>query len=309
GEEPEKHMLGHSVRTMLAARQYERLEALVDSLQRDHVCWVSGNSKLATVCGMGFGDVDDPGDPSKGATHLDQLRTWVDARPSSDLPQLAIAEALIGRAWAARGHGWARNVSSDRRQRFGDDLEEAIERLSQCSPETQKGLVWCSAMMRALHGAGEDSLYRELARESLERFPAEARLYVVVANHLMPRWYGDPGDWQMFADRATAALPDSIRDEFYARIVLDEAGYLDNVFEDGGKVDADRALRGLDQWQRRWPRAEEPRSGRAMLAWMAGDRATARQAFAALRDTCNVDVWRTLPRYWKARQWAERRGS
>ena len=295
---------GHDVRALLYAARFDRLQDLADSLERQDVRWPSGRSKLAGFYEQGFAEVDAPGPAESWERHLASLREWTDARPNSAVARFALVEGLTGRAWAARGHGWARTVSQDRWRRFGADLEEAGQRLRQCPASQRSGYGWYATSLDVLHGAGPeaDSLYRLVALEAIERFPAQPAFYLDLANHLLPRWYGLPGEWKAFADTASAALPDSIADEFYARIVLMAAFMGEPVF-DPPAADWPRVQRGLDRWIERWPMAFPPRGGRALLAWMADDRPVATSAFRALRDTLDSEVWGRRERYWMARRW------
>jgi hypothetical protein len=297
------------MRMVLNGGRFDRLEAIADSLAFTHARWPSGRLVLGSFYEWGFGHVNNQGDGAElWSAHLAKLREWTDARPGSDVARFALAEALIGRAWAARGGGWANTVSRDRWQRFGSDLEEAGRMLMQCGDSTKVTYEWHSAFMSVLHGIGGqgDSLYRVVAEDALARFPDEPRFYAGVTNHLLPRWYGQPGDWERFAAGSTADLPDSIRDEFYARVVAEGSRFEGNVFQESRELSWSRTQRGLLAWHRRFPRSTQPTSALAKLAWMAGDRGVARQAFASLRDTVDLEVWRTLPTYWAARQWVEK---
>lgn len=293
------------MRLHLKARRFDRLESIADSLDRTDPRWPSGSSVLLSFYQLTFGRTGSA-DGSAWEDHLSRLREWMEERPTSTVARFALAEALIGRAWEARGTGWASSVSRDEGRRFEADLAEARGILMQCPPETRAHREWNAATLRVLHGLGEDSLYRSIAEQALERFPEEPRFYVGYAGHLLPRWYGAPGDWEEFATRATRALPDSVADEFYARVITGEAAYSDDLFGTGGRLSWSRARKGCDDWRRRYPSSTQPLSAKAMLAWHAGDLETARSAFAAIGDTCEIEVWDTLPRYWAARQWAEK---
>jgi hypothetical protein len=297
---------GRRIRLYLRARRFDRLEAIVDSLERHDPRWPSGRAYALSFYENGFGKTDDA-TPESWETQLSLLREWADQHPEAAVPRLALAEALIGRAWDARGTGWARDVSDRDFRRFHSDLAEARGILVQCPEQAKSSREWFSAMLHVLHGLGEDARYRETASEAIARFPSESRFYTGMAGHLLPRWFGAPGEWEAFAERAASALPDSIADEFYARMLADEAPYADGpMFGDGGTLSWPKARKGCEDWHRRWPASTEPISALALLAWGAGDLEVARRSFAALGDTCNLEVWNNLQNYWSARHWTEK---
>jgi len=308
-EENEREAFGRRMRVLLRGGNYDRLEAIADSLERTMPRWRSGRSVLLSFYD-GFGTVDQKESAEQWAAHLAALREWADARPNSSTARFAVAEALIGRGWAARGYGWSSTVSDDRARRFSEDLDEAGTMLMACSDDQKSTFEWHSAAMNALHGSGwdADSVYRLIAIDALERFPDEPRFYTGTARHLMPRWYGEKGEWEQFANESTAELPDSIRDEYYARIVMDQSRYAGNVFRENQGLSWERTRRGLEAWHRRLPASTQPVSALAKLGAMAGDIGVARQAFASLRDTVDLEVWGTGPTYRWARGWVERSG-
>lgn len=302
-EDSTRSEYGRRVRMLLHGERFDRLDAMADSLGRSGGYWPSGRPHRDSFI-RGFAEVDDVKSPKAWEEHLFRLRRWTEVRPESYAARCALAEGLIARGWAARGEDWASTVSQSEWQRFGNDLHEARQILRRMPAPAQDTYAWRVAMLQVLHGMSEDSLYRELAFSSLRRHPAEPRLYTNMAIHLMPRWYGEPGEWEAFANEATAALPDSISDEFYARIVTSQSIYAQNVFRESPGLSWPRTRRGLLAWRRRWPASTQPTSAAALLGWMAGDRDLSRASFESLRDTFDVEVWYWTKPYLEARKWA-----
>jgi uncharacterized protein DUF4034 len=297
---------GQRVRALLNTGRFDQLDAMSDSLEGR---WPSGRPLIDSFYDRGFGEVDDKEKADAWQLHLRRLRQWTEARPESYAARYALAEGLIGRAWAARGEGWASTVSRSEFGRMESDLVEAGQRLRQMPAPAQDAYEWRMAMMQVLHGMGEDSLYRVLAFSTLRLHPDAPRLYSNIAIHLMPRWYGKPGEWEAFANDATAALPDSISDEFYARIVAGQSQYARNVFRESRGLSWPRTKRGLAAWRQRWPASTQPLSAAALLGWMAEDRDLARTSFESLRDTFDVEIWGWTEPYSEARKWAMQKGS
>jgi hypothetical protein len=305
-EENARNHFGARVRLMLAARQYDALEAMADSLARTGAMFPSGTRFSDSFFARGLANVDDEKNGEQWSDLLQQLRDWDEARPNSRITRLALAGALMERGWATRGTGYAVTVSESRAEQFARDQDEAIQILQQAPVDSLFRYRWYVEVLRALHSIGweADSSFRLLAAQATAEFPDRPWLYQFGANHRMERWYGGPGECEAYAETCASALADSLRDEIYAQIVLDQSNFWTNVFKSNPHLSWERTRRGLAVWHRNCPASPEPRSAEALLACQAGDRATAQEAFAALGDTVDVDVWNDWGRFWVAREWA-----
>lgn len=239
---------GAHVRHLLEEGSFDEVEAIADSLRSHDSRWPSGASAMVTLLTRGFGEVEGGSRPAVWARHLGHLRAWVHKDPGSSIARLALAEGFVGRGLAARGTNWAHTVSPVEWQQLAGNLREAARILQSFSESDRSNPEWFEASLAVLGSAGPqaDSAYRALAREAMRRFPDRHRFYVNMAIHLMPRWYGAPGDWESFADTSTKALPDSIADEFYARVVTNQSLFVENVFKDSQGLSWDRTKRGLE---------------------------------------------------------------
>jgi len=255
---------------------------------------------------QGFGEVNDAAKAEQWAEQLQLLRQWEDARPEAFAPRIALAHALIGRGWTARGEGYAVTVSSRNARSFESDLDEAMSILHQCPPAAHECPAWYDAAMMALHGIGPaaDAEYRDVFAEATKRFPAYPRWYTGMAQHLMPRWYGSDGELEQFADTCARVLPDSLRDEIYARIAADQCKTVRDVFHEYPGYSWPRIQRGLATWEQGHSKSLDPLSARARLAYYAKDRAVAREAFRRLGDRVDLDVWDSEFFFLAARKWA-----
>ncbi|HTK32584.1 MAG TPA: hypothetical protein VL332_11555 [Candidatus Saccharimonadaceae bacterium] len=300
-----RHLFGGRVRRMLAAAQYDRLEALADSVRSTGATFPSGMPVIDSFFGRGFAEVDDEGDAEQWSSHLSGLRAWLDARPQSSTAAIALAHGLMGRARACGDASMGRDA---RRIAFESGMSEADRILGQCPYEAKTRADWFAAEVEALNGMGDDARYRATAAAALDSFPRVLFLYLSMASHLMPRAYGKPGDWETFADTCGRSLPDSLRDEFYARIVADQDHVVANVFKASPQLSWARVRNGLAVWSRQCPLSVQPNSALALLAWEHGDPMEARRALAAIGDTIEVDVWQDPSMYWIVDAWARPEG-
>ncbi len=306
-ETDQRGAIGRHVRRLLEDGRFDAVEALADSFAENRSRMASGRLKLYALYDFGFEGADRPASAEDWVSLLGWLREWNEARPESFVAPLAVAYALEGRAWEARGSAAALLVPPRDFERFDADLAEARDWLQRCPPESRRRPEWRRSALRVLHATGPeaDSVFRELLAVCLRDDPDEYTYYLIGSMHLLPRWYGAPGDVERFVDSTTAALPDSIADEYYARVVSYLAPLHGNVFDDLPGLSWPRTVRGLRQWKRNWPRSSEPLSRLASLARERDDVDETRQAFVALGDTLDFSVWESGAEYWLARQWAE----
>jgi hypothetical protein len=283
---------GKFVRLLLQAHAFDRLDSLADSLQRCDSRFDDGSSRLFAFYFFGMRDVIDPKDPVKWENQLDEIREWQDARPQSVHAPVALAEALIGRGWAARGGTIAFLVTHRGMRGFAGDLMEAHSILDQCATMSQVSPSWYDAMLEVMHGLEADqATYDSVYDEAVRKFPAYAHFYLARSWYLQPRWYGRPGDWERAATETSPDLPDSVRDEIYARIVVLQSTYVDSVFKDSPGIDWDRTRRGLETWQREYPASPLPTNALARFASQTGHDDVARAAFQQLGNNVHVDIW------------------
>ena len=283
---------GLHIRRVLRAERFDQLDAIADSLQRVDSRFDDGASRLFAYYFFGMRAVDNPQDPAEWQQQLDQLRAWQDARPQSREAPVAIAAALIGRGWAARGGGYAPTVSANGWRGFAGDLQEARSILDQCADQSKRSPLWYEAELDVMHGLGVDPAeFDTIYFEAVRAFPTFDRFHADRSENLMPRWYGAPGDWERAAAEAAPGLPDSLRDEIYARIVVYQSTRVMDVFKESPGLDWDRTVRGLEVWQRRFPASPEPLNALAMFAYQTGRREVARQTFKRLGNRIEKDTW------------------
>ncbi|MDQ3621744.1 MAG: hypothetical protein M3463_04540 [Verrucomicrobiota bacterium] len=103
------------------------------------------------------------------------------------------------------------------------------------------------------------------------------------AYSLLPRWHGEPGDWEAHAEQASAR-PDGLGVETYARIVINLRRYHENIFRET-KASWPKTREGLEQLRKKYPTSLEILSNSALLATLAEDRPLAKEMFDRLGET------------------------
>lgn len=240
------------------------------------------------------------------------MTEWIDQYPESITPRVVLGKLWLRYAWMGRGGGYADTMTEQQRTNFAWRLVEARKVLMEARELEEKCPELYVTMLNLAKGEGWprdeiDAMFRE--GQKLE--PQYQYLYVEMAHLLLPKWYGEPGEWEEFARKIADENPAGRGDELYARIALlmalkDEGDFtLETIFK---KSDLSWALvkRGEEAIRLRFPDSKMNSNYFAFLACAAGDRKTAREAFQRIGDDYAISVWGNRIVYEHSRRWANR---
>jgi hypothetical protein len=150
---------------------------------------------------------------------------------------------------------------------------------------------WFDAMMTVAMGLGVTREgYERLFREAVAAQPGYTAFYLHKAYYLLPRWYGQEGEWQRFAAEVRAAHGV----ELYARI-----GWAQGAFEGFPQMFKARSIvwsdmkAGYEEMLRRNPGSVWTMNCLARVAWAAGDRETSARMFERIGDDYYSTAWQS----------------
>ena len=232
--------------------------------------------------------------------HDDTLKKWVAAKPQSVTALMAQASFLTKYAWRARGDDYGDKVTADGWRLFRERLERAQSALTLAEGLKQKCPMWWRNQMVVALGMDWD-------RGKFEKLYAEAKAFdpdfiaydIRLAQYLMPRWHGEPGDWEAAAEREISRPGLGL--EGYARVVMEQVGYYENIFRDS-KASWPKTRDGLEEMRRKYPEWHGLANMYALLACLAGDRPTAQKLFTEIGLQIELGAWYSkwnFIRYWK----------
>jgi hypothetical protein len=145
---------------------------------------------------------------------------WIAQFPTSITARVAYADFLREYAWHARGTGFADKVTEEGWRLFGERLESARKTLAEARELTDKDVFWWEVALGVARGQQlPKNAYDQLLEEGKAFEPKFCGYDIARASSLLPRWYGEPGDWEAYAEQA-AERPDGLGAEIYARIVM-----------------------------------------------------------------------------------------
>jgi hypothetical protein len=217
---------------------------------------------------------------------------------------VAYAGYLTDYAWQARGGGFADKVTEEGWKLFGERLEAAGKVLVDARGMEEKDpYLWMNILTVALGQSWDADQYKKVLDEAHAFEPKFWGYDVTRAYSLLPRWHGEPGDWEAYAEQA-AARPDGPGVEVYTRIVIRLRGFYANVFRES-QASWPKTKEGLQILLEKYPESLWLLSEAAMLATMAEDRAMAKPLFERIGDRYIQSTWKKPERFTHFRHWAE----
>ena len=283
-------------------RRFAELEQKADALHDSRAVFSNGSWKIAQFHDALGCREDEP--ESMWQLHDAIHQEWIAAYPDSITARVAYADFFVDYAWHARGSGYSNTVSQDGWKLFDERLTKAREILASARTLPMKDAVWWTTSLRVALGQGWSLKdYEALMKDAKSYSPVFWGYDTSRAYSLLPRWHGQPGDWENYALQASLAK-DGLGAEIYARIVLHLAGYYRNVFEET-KASWPKTREGLDAMREKYPDFHEVTNWAAKLAVLAKDYPEASRLFAQLGDSYDPGVWKDAQQFLSFRKQAQ----
>ena len=182
-------------------------------------------------------------------------------------------------------------------------IREALRTLDDVEQMGHNDPEWYNAMLSATTAENWDGTKTEsIVEQSLSREPGYFYILRVQANNLLPKWYGEPGDTERFVAKVADQIGGIDGDATYFFVA-------ELLLTDGEKctpcqpptLSWQRIRRGYAAIEHLYGTNNFEKNAYALMAMLAKDRETARQAFEIIGDNWNPEVWETRRRFESAR--------
>ena len=231
---------------LLEAKNYDEIEKIAAQLQKSNESDAKGVPHLSAFFD-GLSKSEDFG------ALKSRIAAWRAARPKSDLARLASLAMWTDQAWRVRGDGLASAVSPDIEARMSDATERAGETLKALPQSAfDSPLAYQAALDWGRVSGTDREALDELFEGGTAKFPDYLPLYTERARHLLPRWMGEPGEWETMAKKRADQIGGYEGDVFYARIVWNLTQSFAGLSAES-RFDTDRVQRGLETLQKQFP--------------------------------------------------------
>ncbi len=305
-EERQKFQL--EMRELVYKEEFDRLEAIAKELQSSKVRFPGGDWKLSRF----YDAISGPEDGEKASEEewqrfLPHVRKWFSQKPESVFAKVFLGDALTSYGWKARGSGFAPTVTEEGYELFHKRLDEAEVILRQVKKnDRKKCLNWYEGMDRVARGKGWNrDEYDEMFDEAVELEPQYLDFYMNKAIFLLPRWHGNPGDWEEFAEASAAKFGEEKGEVLYTMICWQISRfYSGKEFYKQNQVNWPRIKTGFIQWEKLYGPSYRYLNAFCLLAGAASDRKTTKILLQRIGDHWEPDFWHEKKYFEGYQKWA-----
>ncbi len=289
---------------LIKAKDFNGLDSLAAKYRSSGECLADGTWKLAFVyCGT---SLDETNSDAEWEDRLAALRVWTAAKPESITARVALAGVLIDYAWKARGGGWGDSVTSDGWRLFGQRLHQAQTVLDEALQLKSTCPVYWSYQMTVARGLSYDKeLFRVIFKQATNAYPGYSTYLLHRSTYLLPRWGGEPGEWEGELTKDADRLGGDAGDMLYAQVVwrVHECVGMNNIFSEN-QLSWARVDRGFAVIEKKYPDSIFVKNERAHLAVLARDKVNARKYFDDTDGKIDLASWKTPGHYVGMASWA-----
>ena len=292
---------------MLKDHRFAELDCLADGLRTRRERFPGGMWKLHVMYGGLASPNLFPVHSTEGEwrNHLGSLRQWVANRPKSVTARVALASALMGYAWTARGHGFSDTVSESGWDLFVQRAGEAkrvldgASRLGKKCPES-----YAVMLTAAVAQQWSNSQIRALFDEAITAEPEYYYYYRLYAQTLLPKWGGAEGAVDRFLQQSADSLGSEKGDILYFQVATNLICGCND--DQGLKLSLPRIERGFNAVEKQFGASMLNLNLLASAATHAGegDPVLADKAFRRIGDQWDRETWKKQEYFDSAREWA-----
>lgn len=222
---------------------------------------------------------------------------WLREHPDSTLAQGLYARALVARAWAARGGGYANTVPPQAWADFRRLQEQAVQHLVRNAAVALRHSFGYQTLAMAGRGLSWPAAdVWKVAQEGLRKNPDDDGLRLTAMIAHLPKWGGDTVMLDRMIRAAAASAPAPRGDEVYALLYSQAAeDEFDHALFQDSAAEWPRMRQGLRDRLARHPGDAVSRNRLAYFACLAKDREAYLAIIGSLGDKPDLDAWGPNP--------------
>lgn len=295
------------IRDYLNKEKFTQLDAIADAVRLDKSRFSGGAWKLHKLyLGLKEPANSREAPDAEWELHIEKLKRWVARKPDSITARVGLADAYTEYAWQARGRGFANTVTENGWQQFEERLATAEKILTAAKRLRAKCPHWYAVWQTVALGQGwELSRYNKLFEEAIAFEPAYHYFYSNKAQFLLPRWHGDEGDWERFADETAERIGGKQGSIIYYVIATDLFYYYrDRTFFTETKISWEKIKKGFADLDETYGTSMHGLNELCRIAGQAGDRPFTQALLSRIGDNWDPETWKTRQYFEHYKAWA-----
>lgn len=222
--------------------------------------------------------------------HFERLNRWKEKFPDSITPRVAIADAWQMYAEEARGGGYSDTVTDEGRKLFIERMRNSEQELLEAKGLAERCPYWYVAMMELAKAQGWNfNDYEALYQEAIAFEPDFYYFYRAMAMYLLPRWYGEEGQWESYLEQIS-------REKGVVIYYLTVSHFVLNVGEiqfDRTKISWEKSKQGFEELKRTYGVEKQRLNEFAKFSSLANEFTTANEIFNEIGEDWDKEVWKS----------------
>jgi hypothetical protein len=294
-----------TIANMLTEEKFEKLDCLADHTRSSKERFSGGAWKLHTLYVGLYSPIQHPVNHATQEdwdNRVQLLQRWITARPKSVTARVALAKAYLSYAWDARGNGFSNTVSDSGWKLFGERTAEA-KRILDGASALPRCPEWYVAMLdvaqnQSWHAADARALF-----EDATKFEPGYYYYAqMFAYDLLPKWSGETGATEKFAQEAADHVGGDEGDILYFRV----ADYVICGCQEDPHLSWERIERGFEASEKHYGVSMLSLNRVVFLAIHTGktDPIFADSALTRIGEQWDERTWETKDNFENLKKWA-----
>ena len=295
------------IRVYLEQENFDQIDAIADAVRSQKSRFAGGAWKLQKV----YRGLREPANGARASDaawefQIGRLKKWAERKPKSITAHVGLAAAYVEYGWHARGRGFAGTVTDDGWKLLATRLATAKEILNGAKKLTAKCPHWYEVMLTIAMGQSwEMDEYNKVFEEAIALEPAYHYFYGDKAQYLLPRWHGEPGDWERFADDMSRRLGGKLGSIIYYQIAMDVVDcYKDREFFTGTQVSWPRMKQGFADLEERDGASARGLNELCRIAGQTGDKPFTKALLNRIGDNWDPETWTNREYFEHYKAWA-----
>lgn len=299
GELAQRAATMRSAQLSFISEDFPRLEEMADRFRSGKSRTPSGLWHLTLF----YGGIDSLAERQKraalggdidGAFELIEstTRKWMRKYPDSPAAHIVHAGVLIDHGWAYRGGDYASKVKPESWAPFRKYIAMARDHLEKHKEVASRDPRWYETMLTIARAENwERDEFEKLLAEAVNREPLHYQTYFMALEYLMPKWHGDVGEVETFAQDATSRTQGQEGQGMYARIYwyASQSQFANDLFEDSLAV-WPRMKAGFEDVVARYPDSWNL-NNYARFACLARDKAKTKELLERTESSIVPEAW------------------
>ncbi len=295
-----------NMRTELYRNNFKGLEEIAAELRLTRPRFPGGSWKLNTFYwALVMPASGDKTKEPEWTLHLNKLQRWADEHPDSLTANIALGDAYVNYAWNARGRGYADKVSENGWQLFQQRLATAKGFLDKADTLPEKCPHLYVALETLAMGAGFEREYLDkIFNEGIALEPNYQYLYTGKANYLLPRWHGNAGEMEQFAEQTLQRAGGKEGSALYY-LIAENVGplYRSDLFYQT-QLSWPKIQQGFRDLESEYGMNDHRLNEYCRLAGWANDMTISQQTLQRIGDRWDPSVWGTQENFEDFKAWA-----